>query len=654
MKNYNIAVIIAGIDEGYQSTILRGIESFTSANHINVAVFVSFSGIMRNQRHDVGEFNIFNLPDFSRFDGVIMLTNTIACQSVTNYIINKLIDTGVPVVSIDNNIPGFYHIGIDNRKAMRKITEHFIHEHNCRVFNYISGPEDNPESTERLETFLDVLRENGIIIEGQRIYYGDFRPPSGRDAISYFLESDMPMPQAIICANDAMAVSAMTALNSAGIRVPEDILISGFDNTYTDENCTTKLTSVERPLRHSGELACQILLNHWNGISQERSIVLDMHPIFTESCGCMSKDESETDIDTIKQLNYKKQVTSELTSYYLSFMNRMSCQLVECDTLSEYTHALQPFISEIKAEEFYLCLCSNWDYDTETFARSGLSITEYTDKMLVPIACRNGVFSELPDFPVSEILPDMFKEHEKSKFYYFMPIHFRERCLGYIALMNSLLPIDSSIFQTWGITISNMLENVRKIISLDYAVQKLNKLYTVDTLSDIYNRNGFIKGTSELFEQCIKHKKPVMLMFIDMDRLKFINDNYGHSAGDDAIYKIAYAIRKSCTDNEVCCRFGGDEFIIFAADYTDSDAEAITLKIQKNIDTINATDQLPYQLSASTGYYITTPVEGDDIFNLVTVADNIMYESKKKKKLSKYLKTDTEFEIRNVFQEGIN
>jgi diguanylate cyclase (GGDEF)-like protein len=143
-------------------------------------------------------------------------------------------------------------------------------------------------------------------------------------------------------------------------------------------------------------------------------------------------------------------------------------------------------------------------------------------------------------------------------------------------------------------------------------------------------------------------------MFIDMDRLKFINDNYGHSAGDDAIYKIAYAIRKSCTDNEVCCRFGGDEFIIFAADYTDSDAEAITLKIQKNIDTINATDQLPYQLSASTGYYITTPVEGDDIFNLVTVADNIMYESKKKKKLSKYLKTDTEFEIRNVFQEGIN
>lgn len=642
MKSYNIAVIIAGIDEGYQNTILKGIERFSSNNSINVAVFVSFSGVMGNQRHDAGEFNIFNLPDFAKFDGAILLTNTIAYEPVVNDILDRIKAAGIPAVSIDNDIPEFYHIGIDNGKAMREITEHYIHEHSCRTFNYISGPKDNPESIARLNSFLQVLEENHIPIEQERIYYGDFRSPSGREAINKFLNSELSLPQALICANDVMAVSAMISLNSAGIRVPEDITVSGFDNTYSAQNYPTELTSVERPLKRSGELACQILLNHFKNIDQQRSVLLDMHPRYTESCGCENSDRKYNDLKSVKRLNYKNYAKYESASEYLSLMNRMSCQLVECDSLKDYIESLKPFIQEIKAEEFYLCICDDWNGDCSQSEHgfSDFTVKGYTDKIQVPLAYFNGEFSELPDFSSSEILPGLFRPSEKGRFYYFIPIHFRERCLGYMAIMNSHFPLESSMFQTWCITISNMLENIRKIICLDYAVHKLDNLYTVDTLSGIFNRNGFVRETTSLFSQCKKNKTNVMLMFLDMDDLKYLNDNFGHSAGDRAIKATARAIQNACHEEEVFCRFGGDEFIIFAADYTEEKAKQLTDRINDNIIKSQNIIPVPYTLSASIGYYITCPKEEDDIFQLVTIADNVMYETKKRKKMSKYLKNE--------------
>lgn len=637
---YNIAVIIAGIDEEYQNEILTGIQEFTSESIVNVSVFVSFSGVMGNHRHDVGEFNIFNLPDFSLFDGAVLLTNTIAYQPVINNILDRIRSAGIPAVSIDNNISGFFHIGIDNAKAMREITEHFINVHNCRSFNYVSGPAVNPESCERLNSFLDVLNKNNIAIEEERIYYGDFRAPSGSEAVNTFLKSNLPMPQVIICANDAMAISAMTALNAAGFRVPEDIMVSGFDNTYSAHSYPTELTSVERPLKRSGELACQVLLNYFRNIPQKQSIILDMRPHFTESCGCCNSVDTIFDAKTFKNISYSNFKKVDSTSEYLSILNRMSCQLVECDSLSEFTQSLKPYIHEIKAESFYLCICSDWDSDTampqgetNTFTVNG-----YTDDMLVPLAYLNGEFTKLPSFRSSDILPGLFDNAEHGRMFYFIPLHFRERCLGYISVVNSGFPLQSSIFQTWCITLGNMLENVRNIISLDLAVQKLNKLYTIDTLSGIYNRNGFVNNTSPQFDKCIKNNLPVMLMFLDMDDLKHINDCYGHSAGDSAIHGIASVIHESCFNGEVYCRFGGDEFIIFKAESTAEDAEALIAIINSNIQKYNNSHNMPFVLSASIGYHIAYPVSGDDLFSLVTIADNVMYKEKKRKKMSKYLK----------------
>ena len=95
-----------------------------------------------------------------------------------------------------------------------------------------------------------------------------------------------------------------------------------------------------------------------------------------------------------------------------------------------------------------------------------------------------------------------------------------------------------------------------------------------------------------------------------------------------------------CKNEEIFCRFGGDEFIVFAADYSESQASKLTGDIQRNINKYNEKIKCRYTLSASTGYVISVPKIGEDLFRFVTEADKKMYETKREKK-SKYLRRDS-------------
>ena len=639
-QDITFAVIASGIDEEYQHSILNGIHRYAAQHHVNLAHFIAYGGMLANPKYDQGEYNIFELPNFSLFDGVILLSNTFSAD-LAEELSKRIVAAGIPAVSIDRDLKDMYYIGIRNAMAMEQITRHFIEEHHVRKINYISGPDDNTESVERLNAFTKVLAEYEIPLEEERIYHGSFRAKDGRRAIEAFLQSELPMPQAIVCANDAMAISAMLTLEAHGIHCPEDILVSGFDNIYNAKNFSPALTTVERPLMQSGALACEILCRVMDGDAVERVQALNAVPIYSESCGC--NYFTGEDISLFKKRNYQ---TIENTNRDISLLNQMSCSLVECDQFEGYISALKAFVLKTKCEEFYLCLNDNWHTKqlrndtlyTGEMPMDTYTVQGYSSRMLVPIAYYDGEFHAAESFLSSEILPRLRTGTGKPRKLYFVPLHFRERCLGYFVICNTEMPMSSSLFHTWSITISNSLENFRKLLCLDEVVQELDKLYAVDSLTGIFNRNGFHRGTKEIFRRCVEEQRSAMVMFVDMDGLKLINDNYGHKSGDHAIRSIATVLQESCIKGELSCRFGGDEFFIFAADYDEDDVAALRNRIQEHIDICNRNANNPYTLSVSVGAYITVPVEGMTVFHLITVADNRMYEEKKKKNPSKYLK----------------
>lgn len=630
-KTVNIAVIVSGIDEEYQNNILEGIQDFGLAHNINICNFIAFGGILKNHKYDIGEYNIYELVNYSKFDGVILLTNTIASPVITEKIIKKVKESGIPAVSIDNNLEGFYYIGIDNFSAMEGMVKHIVEYHGAKIINYISGPDDNPDSIMRLQAYKNVLKKNNIKIEEERIYHGMFRGEDGRAAVNSFLNSNLEFPEAIICANDAMALSAVIELEKYGKNVPNDVMVTGFDSIYAAQNYSPEISSVTRPLKQSGILACKIIYEHINGIKNKQSNILPTEYIFAESCGCPNKIID--DISQFKKSNYK---TIEAYNIYVPMINRMSCELEECLTLEENIAVIKELVKEIKCEKFFLCMCENWitDYNKD---RSHFTVNGYTETVTPIISYKNGQFIEYPEFKSSEMLPELHKESVKSSVYYFMPIHFREHCLGYSVVCNCSFPMESALYHTWVMNISNSLENIRKIICLDKMVNKLDLLSIIDPLVQIYNRNGLRKKAQPIYEECIKYKTKVMIMFIDMDDLKNINDKFGHNEGDFALQAIADALKDTADESQkqIPARFGGDEFILFAADANEEYAENFSAKINDYLDKINKTANKPYKIHASIGYYITTANSSQSLYKLISLADQIMYVNKKKRKESK-------------------
>ena len=621
----NIAVIVSGIDEEYQNDIIEGINRFTRQHNVNTSYFAAFGGMIGSNLYDIGEYCIYNLIDYDFFDAVILMTNTICNTEVKEKIIRNVRKSGIPAVIFDcADYPEIFNISIDNISAMKDIIRHTIKVHGAETLNYISGPMSNPEARDRLKAFREVMAENNLPVDEQRIYYGEFRSPDGKSAIEYFMSTGQSLPDAYICANDAMALTAVSTLEKFGYKVPDDTIVTGFDYTYNARNFTPALTSVKRPLEEAGYIACQTILDILSGNIPEKTIRLEASPIFSESCGCCC--DKSNDITEYKRRTYKK---IETNNENVHMLNIFAAKLAETETFEDNLNVIKDFIPRLECERFSLCLTSDWQ---ETFMENDPEYA-FSSGMTAPLIWEKNNVSSVEYFSGNEMYPAELTNGGNISF--FLPIHFRERCLGYYIITNGEFGIYSLFCHTFSMNISHSLENIRKLIHINKAMDELNRLYVIDPLCDIYNRNGFINIVDNTFNECVKKNKKVMLTFVDMDGLKFINDNYGHNEGDFAIKKLAEAITESVRPGSVCARFGGDEFVIFNKNVSDKDAESFERKLNRKLENKNEIFNKPYKISASVGSIITVANDDTTLFNLIQQADDAMYEIKKRKKNSR-------------------
>ncbi|HRR77009.1 MAG: GGDEF domain-containing protein [Ruminococcus sp.] len=630
-KFTELAVIVAGIDEEYQNGVINGIIKCARENNANVSVFAAFGGVISISRYDEGEYRIYDVINYDRFDGLILLTNTINDEEVKDVILEKAVASGLPTAVLDcSEHPDFYNVHIENNKAMAEIVRHVIEKHGAKTINYISGPLSNPEAEERYMAFLEEMAAHKLPVDVRRVFFGEFRAADGKKAIEAFRHAGLSVPDAIICANDAMALAVVEELEYLGYRIPNDMIVTGFDNTYNASHHIPSLTTVERPLEEAGYKACEMILGRLEGVEQEQQITLTAAPVFGGSCGCESSNRCSSE-------DYMRSTYHLINGWKndVSLLNRMTTALAETESVSEELEVMEKFIREIRCEQFCVCLCKNWDAAFQN-EEADTDVRSYTDVMTAPLIIDKGESRQVKEYPLTDMYP--LENCSGGNVSYFLPLHFRERCLGYYIIKNSNFPLKSMLCHSIMLNLSNSVENIRKLISLNSMINELDRLYVSDQLCNIYNRNGFVRAADVIFRKCKEEKGKLLISFIDMDGLKLINDNYGHKEGDFALQKLASVISDCCSGDRICARFGGDEFIIVGSSTADNDIEVIEATFHKRLDTVNASIDKPYEIQASIGTIVTGIDKEVTIFSLITKADTVMYEKKKRKKTSRYLR----------------
>ena len=259
----------------YFPLLMQGIASACNANDHSVMLWLAEPEYERNTLRRILQGGLI--------EGVIL-----ASALMEDPILEGLIRRGLPFVMIGRHPhnDAVSYVDVDNRRSAREIVAHLLrmrqpHE---RVAT-ITGPTDMIAGTDRLQGYLDALRDRKVVPDPDLIVEGDFTEEGGYDAMQRLLLRSSS-PEFVFVASDAMAVGALRALRQAGKKVPEDVAIAGFDDLPFAARTQPPLTTVRQPIHQLGATAAETLMELIKSPDkQPRRIVLPTELVIRASCG---------------------------------------------------------------------------------------------------------------------------------------------------------------------------------------------------------------------------------------------------------------------------------------------------------------------------------------------------------------------------------
>lgn len=620
-----IGLFIFNLQGAFQREICQNIAVRAEQLGYNLAVFSSFGSYGKNEAYSIGEMAIFDLPDYQRLAGMIIAMDTFnidkASECVLAHIRN---DVTCPVVSLREPITGVNNVLIDEKCSIEGITRHIIEHHGKKRIAFMTGPKGRRVAEERLEHFRKTMEEYHLPVHENQIFYGDFWKYKGEEACDWFLQ-DGEYPEAILCANDYMAMAVVNALYARGIYVPEDILVTGYDDIEESVVHSPTLTTVHVDFADMATQAVDLIDRHQEDDEIE-DVCVKTRIVLRESCNCMEKGDNSIFLQRCMQHNAV--AVNDNMEMQFSFMTIDFGKIYEIEKLLSVVDYYIWNLDDIN--NYFLCL-------REDIKEVKEESSEYSKQMNVRVALKNRVNQGAINIPFdrSTLIPQEFIG-EEPQCYYFLPIHFQNTSFGYEAYSFLTADKEPKIFVRWNIAVSNAIENALMHTRMSDLIFELENMYVQDVLTGLYNRRGFEKYGRMQFSQARAKDSTVCVIGIDMDGLKPINDIYGHHEGDSALRSVGYAIQEAAVPGQIGARIGGDEFeVIFPCEDEDDVKNWIRI-FERSLSKYNQKSGKPYEVHASWGYKVTVPTVNDTIESFMKESDNIMYrnkiENKKKRK----------------------
>lgn len=242
----------------------------------------------------------------------------------------------------------------------------------------------------------------------------------------------------------------------------------------------------------------------------------------------------------------------------------------------------------------------------------------YTEKELLGIESLSLVF---PD-DVDRVRQDAVKALKARDQFYTYDYRVKTRSGQLKWFMESLSSIHYEGMQaTLGIIID--------ISELKQSEELFKSLSLIDDLTGLYNRRGFTMLASKQLKLSYRMQKDVMVLFADINKLKWINDNLGHLEGDSAIKSAAKIFKETFRESDIVARMSGDEFAVFMTGADEHFSKFIINRLEQKLNEFNITAKKPYHLALSLGIAGSSAENPLELSELIDIADKLMYDNKR-------------------------
>ena len=629
-----VAVLVSGIYGSMNSDIQVGLSETALKLGIKLIFFVSFSdGFSREfydkyVKYDEGDIVSFKLPDFNDFDGIVLMADSFSPDYKER--VEKLLENvSIPVMCLGEGKKEYYSLENNDDKSFCNVVEHIVTEHGCKDIYHVAGSKDYDFTFDRINAYKSVLKEHGLPCEDDRVFFGTLWRDCGEPALEYILqkcaEKGKKYPDGIVCANDYTAIGIIDACRKRGIRVPADIIVTGYDGIEVANMGRPSITTCSQPFYEMAEICLVTLQKIWNGEKVDGKFQATGKIIKNQSCGCVPMDVDNT--DEVRQVYGKRMGKME---YLAQSTTNMILSLSNSSSMDECFNEIQKnAMVDTGFKNFVLCLAPGWD--KQRVIDDSYNMDD--EEMTVVAGFIGDKAVERGSFRRKQILPDALLDDPNP--YYIFSVHHLQYYMGYIIVTPELKDFNQLIMKSWLVNLGAMLENLRIRRQLHITVERLENLYNRDMLTGLYNRRGYEFFFPDYYEKCLKNNTNLAVLLIDMDDLKMVNDSYGHPEGDYSLCTIAEAMTRASRYGEICLRTGGDEFVVLAMDYSQEKIENYIKVLREGIEERRNRDMKKYPISVSVGSCILVPSDKDrrNIQEIseeyIRLADAEMYKEKK-------------------------
>lgn len=617
-----VAIFANGWSNEYLNLVLEGICQRATGNNVDLYTFVNYSAGAEDKPDNLGEKCIFELPDLSSFDGVMLLANTLNLHSERDYLNKEVLKHNLPAVTLEYELDGIPCLRTDTYSGVYALASHIIKEHGVQNVVYVSGPSDNKESLLRMKAVNDALASIGRQLTPEEVICGEWSYYETYNRLTEWLNTHDLLPDAFICANDEMALGVYAVLDSFGKKVPEHVIVTGCDCIDQSQKIYPILSTVAREWDRLGYDGLDSVIRQMNGERIVGTKEYNSVPVLGESCGCKVAPERTQNRRRSTISNYKLQKENSINEWHLRHIDDMMTKVTSIRDLKDHLGWNFSYNHSFEGSNLLICLVDGFVHN-EVYG-------SYPPQMEAYLHLENGQAKADTIFPTKHLLPPLNLNEQESNCFLFTPLHIAAEIVGYVVFINNPNIISSLSLYTWSRHVSQDLERVRQNVRLEELNKKLTEVSMTDSLTGLKNRTGYDALAFPYLKKCQQEGKLGTMIFADINRMKLINDQFGHLQGDLAIRTVAEAIKRTLPTDWIAVRFGGDEFIMVGECKNKEEAELLKNQLSINLETVKKEQELRFPLTASFGAVVMNPKENYSLEEYLRKADEAMYVMKQK------------------------
>ena len=617
--NYKIvALCMSRIQENFSHDFILTFRSVLKRAGYRLFVYNACSDLENDESKNSGQKYTFDLIDYSVIDALVVYEDRIRNRTVSDEIIAKGLQHGVPVVVLGDAHPGCVNIASNDPLGMEKMVRHLIRDHGVHNLHFIAGIRGEHYSDERIAAFKRVLAEFNIPYNDSMLSYGEYWAGPTEAAVERILAEDR-LPEAFVCVNDHTALSVCAYLKNRGIRIPEEVKVTGYDGLFDTKMASPTVSTVNCSILEYSEQTLKAINSAFEGTWEEKTVLFEPELWKFESCGCAGQHtiNAAEHIISLKDSVYRFHTDNQE-------MVEVMAKLQSCESPEQLAAELDhPRMQE-------LCCVIEKRFLHEENALSDKPEDGSGQELVI---LYDG-FAERTFVPYEDkgvkIIPGLQKFLEEDWVLAFSALSYLDIPMGYIC------------FTFWEPTVAGLLlmPQVASFVGMGiggyvsarhehYLNRKIEEMYQADSLTGLYNRRAFSQEYQRLLTK-IKEADKLTVILADVDDLKKINDQHGHAAGDIAICTVADALRYICPQDSLPVRFGGDEML--AVCRGEQDVAQIQERFYEYLDKMNSNSKRAFVINASIGIYVTSEGDKPEFEELVMQSDRLMYREKEKRK----------------------